>query len=376
MDNLRFTIYSGFHNNVDCLMNVWEGIKNQTYNNWEWIISDDFSDDPNDAEVLKKFAENYPNVKYVSPRYKKEFYFNPPVHHSNGDIMLVQDVDDYPHPKLLEVYNYNFNKFPHVEILCCGSAVLNGSLQGNLAHYKYRKYDGIYNISQNYDNFYPMFGDARAYRIRERVPNEFCKEDDFIFEFGDDIIKVFKKETEGSYLFIPRILHYYVQDSKSSISFTKHSQETWDKIHKERNDYLNELTSSIDLDELDSIEYYYNDISDVWMGMINANFYKYPDNFKVDVFNSNLNPRKRKRLKELYFDYDIKYNELRDDSDYIVFEIDSEEDINLFHEFYNPNLSQNISICISNEKYHNTIDEFIGRGFGWMYWGGNKFINL
>ena len=55
---MKFTIFSSFYNNIEYLPQVWEGIKTQTYTDWEWIISDDMSTDPQSEQILKDFAKN------------------------------------------------------------------------------------------------------------------------------------------------------------------------------------------------------------------------------------------------------------------------------------------------------------------------------
>jgi glycosyltransferase involved in cell wall biosynthesis len=375
---MRFTIYSGFYNNVKYLEQVWQGIKNQTYTNWEWIISDDFSDNPSDKEVLKSFADIYPNVKYVEPDYKKEFYFNPPVHHSTGDIMLVQDVDDYPHPKLLEVYNYNFKKFPEVEIISCSSIVRNYNINGQIAWFKDIKYQGLYNIIENYESLFRALGDARAYRIRERNPNEFVLKNEFVNSISEDMMKVFKKETIGKHLFIPRVLHTYVQESENSVCHEKTNIEIGQKRLDELNSYKEKIKSTIDVGELDSIEHYYDEVYDVWSGMLNAEFYKHSENFKVDIIKSNLNPRIRKRIKELYFDYNINFNEVTKDSDYVVFVIDGENDFIYFNEQYKNSLNKKVSITISKDNFYDKVLNLIGmsRPYYWIIFNDKKYINL
>jgi hypothetical protein len=109
---MKFTIFTSFYNYVDTFDLLVESIFNQTYQNWEWIISDDFSENPDVMVKLESLVLRSNKIKLIQPKLKKEFYWNPPTNHSTGDIFLVQDSDDIMHPKLLEVYKHNFDKFP------------------------------------------------------------------------------------------------------------------------------------------------------------------------------------------------------------------------------------------------------------------------
>ena len=55
---IKFTIFTGFYNYLDDLEKVYESIKNQTYSNWEWLVCDDFSEDPSVLEALKNLEKN------------------------------------------------------------------------------------------------------------------------------------------------------------------------------------------------------------------------------------------------------------------------------------------------------------------------------
>tara|TARA_R110001592_G_scaffold132568_2_gene347234 strand:+ start:794 stop:1936 length:1143 start_codon:yes stop_codon:yes gene_type:complete len=372
---MKFTIFSSFYNNVEHLFQVWEGIRNQTHTNWEWIISDDFSDDPKSEQILKDFADSTPKVKYIKPRWKKELFFNPPVEISTGKIMLVQDVDDYPHPKLLEVYEYNFHKFPDVELISCSSMICKENIKGKIEWYKNNHYKGIYNQKEA-QKMLRSLGDARAYRIRSRIPNEFVKEGEFNYGFTDELYKSCIIETRGKLLFIPRILHTYSQNSPTSISHKKRLPSYQENAKEENKNFINDIYSKINLEELDSREHYYDECYEVWIGMLLSDHYHSSKPFKLDIYNSELNPRSRNRIKELYFDYDIKYNHFRKDSDYVFFKISQEDDLKYIKDnfdFYYKN-NKKITICCNSSKLQSQVLN-ITKLTGWYFnWDGNYNI--
>ena len=61
---MKFTFITSFYktyNNIDA---QYESIKNQTYTNWEWVVTDDFSDDGS-REKLIDIASKDRKVKFV-----------------------------------------------------------------------------------------------------------------------------------------------------------------------------------------------------------------------------------------------------------------------------------------------------------------------
>lgn len=372
---MRFSIYSGFYNNIGFLNQVWEGIKNQTYTNWEWIISDDFSDDPQVEKTLIDFASSHPQIRYIKPRWKREFFFNPPVEIATGDIMLVQDVDDFPHPKLLEVYKYNFDKFSEVEMISCSSMIKKNNIKGSIEWYKDNHYKGVYNLEEG-RSMWRSLGDARAYRIKNRTTEEFVKKGEFQYIIADDIIKSYIIETRGKLLFIPRILHTYSQQSISSVSHMIRPTEELQSIENENNRFIENRNSTIDIEDLDSIEHYYDECYDVWIGMLLSDHYYHSQNFKFDIHNSGLNPRFRNRIRELFFDYNIEYNKLRKDTDYSFFKVDTRQDLEYVKQnvgFYLDN-NKKVTICCGESDLKNELCSTIGYPHWWHEWRGNRNI--
>ena len=375
---MKFTIYSGFFNNLHHFENVWKGIKNQTYDNWEWIISDDFSDNQDDAKFLEDFANSTPKVRYIKPRWKREFFFNPPVEISTGDIMVVQDVDDYPHPKLLEVYKFNYDKFPGVEMISCSSMIRDNNISGYISYYKNNHFKNVYNIKQAVESkMFRYLGDARSYRIRERIANEFVACDQFKYSFTDEMFKVYTIEKRGDILFLPRILHTYTQYSDSSISFEVRPVEILQKIGEENREYFRQRDETINIDELDSIEHYYDECYDTWCMMLFSDHYMFTQKFKFDIHSSELTPRSRVRVKELYFDHDIRYLEFREDSDYAFFKIKTREDLEYLRNhlpFYHSR-QKKVSIFCDNEL-KSEIGGVIGFFHFWHEFGGIRNFTI
>ena len=88
---MKFSIFTSFYDYTDTFEDLVKSVFDQSYQNWEWIISDDFSTNPEVLPLLESLAGSSNKIKLVLPSYKKEFYWNPPTSHSTGDIFMVLD---------------------------------------------------------------------------------------------------------------------------------------------------------------------------------------------------------------------------------------------------------------------------------------------
>jgi teichuronic acid biosynthesis glycosyltransferase TuaG len=73
---MKFTIVTSFYEGSKFVLDLYNKIKLQTYTNWEWIVTDDFSSD-NAKELLLELAKNDRKVKYVEQSSKKQMFYNP-----------------------------------------------------------------------------------------------------------------------------------------------------------------------------------------------------------------------------------------------------------------------------------------------------------
>ena len=54
---MKFTFVTSFYNTENYIKELYDSIKSQTYTNWEWIVTDDFSDD-NTKQILLDICSN------------------------------------------------------------------------------------------------------------------------------------------------------------------------------------------------------------------------------------------------------------------------------------------------------------------------------
>ena len=115
MNNFKISVVTSCYNVENFLDETYNSIKNQTYDNWEWILIDDFSDD-NTQEKINEIVKKDDRVKTLKAEYKKQYWWNPQLA-ATGDLFCHHDADDSLLPKTLEHANYFFNKFPDVFFL-------------------------------------------------------------------------------------------------------------------------------------------------------------------------------------------------------------------------------------------------------------------
>jgi len=323
---MKFAIFTSFYNYLDGFDDLVESIFSQTYTNWEWIISDDFSENSDVIEKLKQLSDNNPKIKLILPTFKKEFYWNPPTTETDADIFLVQDSDDIMHPKLLEVYKHNFDKFSNVQMISTNSVLRWNTVKGNVHSTRlinYKDTCNFYDRLKNREFGVYNIGDCRAWRnniIKFDEPNKWML-------CAEDTLKTLVNEEKGNILYLPRVLHTY-SHREDSIS----KKKTYDLTLLDEYRYMMEdANDRVDREDLNSIEVYYDDIykHTTPFYFSNLNFEK---NSKiVEYFHPRVNPRIKERLKSLYFDHDLRFVETPR-ADYLFIKIEEEKDLSFLSE--------------------------------------------
>ena len=316
---MKFTIFTAFYNYLDTFDELVESILSQTHTDWEWLIVNDFSENP-DVEKRLLELENNPKIKRIQQARKKEFYFSPPVKYSTGDIMMVMDSDDIMHPKLLEVYNYNFNKFPEVQLISTNSIIKNDSIKGMLRSYRhihYKENKHLYEAMLD-QNFEYNWGDCRAWRnnINTFEPNckwQYCAE---------DFIKMLMNEEKGELLYLPRTLHTYAY-RENSIS---HLETFGANLAEEFDNMKKDSDSRIDRTNLNSINKYYDNsyyqTTPFYLSRLNLE----RDKCSIELFSPSSTYEDKRILRELYFDQNLYFSET-ENVDYFIAKITNTQEL-------------------------------------------------
>jgi hypothetical protein len=323
---VKFTIFTSFYNYLDTFDDLAQSILGQTYQDWEWIISDDFSENPEVLPRLQSLVESSEKIKLVHPSFKKEFYWNPPTSHSTGDIFLVQDSDDLMHPKLLEVYRYNFDRFPKVQMISTNSVLRWGSVHGEIHSFRLINYKDRCNFIQKIRS--AEFGEYNIGDCRAWRNNVNLFDPDYKWKFcADDVCKTLINEEKGMLLYLPRVLHTYAH-REESISHTK----TANIGHLSEGDVMiNEAEERKSRKFLSSVEDYYDRIyphtTPFYLSSLNLE----KSSKTVEYFSPSLNNREIEILRDLYFDHDLVF-EFTPDVDYLIHRIETADQTSILRE--------------------------------------------
>jgi glycosyltransferase involved in cell wall biosynthesis len=357
---MKFSISTSFYKRVDKVQHLYNQILNQTYTNWEWIVTDDFSEEGNAEELLKEICTKDPRVKYYQQSRKKECFYNPQ-RGASGDIIIMLDSDDYAFPKTLELYYHFFLKHPEVSGMSCLSYTIDGrgifaEIQGG-GTYKCEDYPTF--------NFTPM---NRAFK------NVFKEFDNGVLEFYQNDTNIVRHiETIGKWLYLPRVLceYYYSPDT---ISRAERSPEEWQRVEQERIFIESKFPYLQDPDKCSSLLYYIP-VRDLARAFSICNFNKDLDHKNILFVKKETTPAQRMLLKELFYEQNLYFDynkEFRFDE--VVIHLDEDtynslEEIIEILRVYNSKVPLRLFLDERlNSNSFDTIDNKIAEMFGCRGW--------
>jgi len=294
---MKFSINTQFYNRGHRVEKMYEQILDQTYKNWEWIVTDDFSEFDSAEEKLIEISNKDPRVKYFRQSRKKECLYNPQ-RGCSGDICVTFDSDDYAYPTLLENYAHFFEKYPQVSGISCLTRELNYE-NSFLSPYPY--------INSNCDCYNSSTFDLRPdFRSFRNIYPNF--DEGMMNSYYLDINIVRHMELIGKWFLLPLTLgdYYISQDSWSKKIITL---EEFDNNEKERLKIDNQFPHLKNLNNCSILPNYFP-IHDLTRCFYLSKFNLSKNKNNILFISSGLTPYKRMLLKELfwyhnlYFDYD------------------------------------------------------------------------
>ena len=290
---MKFSISTSFYKRSDKVQHIYQQILDQTYTNWEWIVTDDFSEEKNAEQLLKEICAKDPRVKYYHQSRKKECFYNPQ-RGASGDIIVMLDSDDYAYPKLLEVYHNFLSKHPEVMGICCLSQTLD-------SYGQFVEIQGGGNFKSGGSPTFDYTPMSRAFR-------------NIYPEFDNGVMKWYQNDTNvvrhmeylGKWFYLPRTLceYYYSTDT---ISRSLRSVEEWMYVERERLFIENKFPSLHD-DNKCSQFLYFLPIEDIARDLSMGIFNKYTTRKNILYINSDLKPYEKQLLKELFFDHNLHFD--------------------------------------------------------------------
>ena len=112
---LKLSIVTSCYNAEKFIDELADTVISQNYDNWEWIVGDDFSSD-NTFQKLLDLQNRDPRIKVAFPDHKKQMWWNPQKF-ASGDIVCHLDADDKLLPNCFEKMTHYFKIFPEVVLM-------------------------------------------------------------------------------------------------------------------------------------------------------------------------------------------------------------------------------------------------------------------
>jgi len=209
-NKMKLSIVTSFFNSEAYIEEQSKSILSQSYQNWEWVIADDFSSDST-REKLIELQRKDSRIRLVDLDHKKQLWWNPQLF-SIGDIVCPVDGDDVILPRTFEKIQYYFDKFPEASVLHFNANKYKNTLPDCSAKYLENFVDNVYlsrdnrSFLEGFERLNPkrtgVFGYLRVFRnipnlmFEEHPDDDACSSND-----GQWLLHL---EEKGKSLAIPR----------------------------------------------------------------------------------------------------------------------------------------------------------------------------
>ncbi len=222
MYKYRFTIFTPTYNRAYMLGNLYEGLKNQTFKDFEWLIVDDGSTDDT-KELVEKFkSENKIDINYIHKENGgKHTANNIGTENAKGELFFVVDSDDNILENALEEVDKSW-KLVNDKDVCVGVVGLDQYPDGRIIGKKFEKEMEI-PFTDIYEK-YKVVGD-KAIAIKTSVMKEYKFPEDKNINFvtesvvWDDIAKKYNVRCTNNILKVTEYLEDGLTNNKLSENY-------------------------------------------------------------------------------------------------------------------------------------------------------------
>lgn len=179
-DNSKLISYfTPVYNTKETLYRTYESLKNQTYNNWEWVLVNDSTDGGKSLKIAEHIASQDPRVKIYDFREKSKGVIGEVKYRAaslcRGYILTELDHDDYLTPDCTELLYNASQQHPEVGFFYTDSAEINDDWES--LHYApgfalgYGKYEDAWVDGRKYDSCISPNINPKTIRHIVGVPN-------------------------------------------------------------------------------------------------------------------------------------------------------------------------------------------------------------
>lgn len=372
---IKFGIYTTFYNCERFVDKVFTSIEQIEYLNFEWHITDDFSDDNTKQIILDRLSRSVliDKIKYYDQSEKKQMYWNPQQFFDNSfEWIVLIDADDDFDKNFLNIYNTFLEDNNDVSLVSSDcfklyedngslhsiSYILNNDIISNKINNYHPSCDYLNNLS------YSCFGHLRGFK---NIIDKFEVTD--ILAGAEDSYHVFWSNSYGKYLHIPRPLYVWFlrEDSES------HRKIVPPNFNANFDIALNKLKSNdggID-----------NRFNDLYVETSTLGSYSIGElrNQKVSLWTRQISKGQQDILKQLYYDVDLTFNNPESNIHLFSLNYISEEVLDKILQtiqgkkvlFYYQNQNYHLSNEDKDEELQKQINKYtpiIGRYYGFSWW--------
>jgi len=367
---MKFSIITSFFNTSEYVNKLYDSLLSQTYQNWEWIVTDDFSE-YSAKDKLIEISKNDSRVKYIDQEFKQEIYWNPHKYSSlDSSFVLHLGSDDILYPKTLEVYKHFFQKHP--EVVC----IVSGGQRIKEKNREWKNY--LFGEARNMNNADGRnnFGPVEAMLITKAWRHtpfpflDFNPENKYKKRLEDFNILT-RLEEIGKILCLNRCLSD-ITVRENSLSNSKNAN-----TNPEVKETLTKILTDIDKRRKGSSLYTFLKLFEEEYDFLNAFYYgslsKSPNFHNINILNPSVTPKQLSLLKELYFDHNIQTSStfLKEDINFYI--IQNQEDLNYLKTISLPRGTIIYSILDVMDFLKNKI---LKDGWAFKFFGNKKWIQI
>jgi glycosyltransferase involved in cell wall biosynthesis len=302
---MKFGIYTTFYNCERFIDKIFSSIESISYEDFEWHITDDYSSDDTKQLILSRLEESSIKHKilYCEQTEKKQMYWKPNLFFDDTfDWIILVDADDSFDNDFLSVYNDFLKDRDDVSLVSSDFFKVNESSNSLHSISYVMNEDKItdkilkYHPSCDYLNnvSYSCFGHLRGFK--NTIPS-FDVDD--MLACAEDSYHVFWSNSHGKYLHIPRPLYFwFLRDDSES-----HAKSVPPNFNGNFKMSLNKLKNS-DY----GVDTFFNEIylETCSLGSCEIGSLK---NKKVSLWTRTLPQAQKQKLKKLYSDCDLGFND-------------------------------------------------------------------
>jgi glycosyltransferase involved in cell wall biosynthesis len=366
---MKFSISTSFYKRAHLVENLYQQILNQTHTDWEWIVTDDFSEENNAEDILKTICEVDSRVKYYQQSRKKECFYNPQ-RGTTGDIVVQFDSDDFAYPRLLEIYNELFLKHPDVAGISC----LSHTVDANGGWIEVQGGGSYEPENQSKFSITPM---GRAWR---NIIHSFDEGELNYYQNDTNIVRYV--ETKGKWLYLPRVLYKYYYSFDTFSRMPGRSEEEFAKIEAERL-FIESKFPELNTPDKLSLSLYYLPIQNQSRDFSMADFNLSTTRKNILYIKEGIKVYEKQLLKELFYDHDLYFDyNLALKFDEIIISLNVET-LDKLQDIKNILVESNKDTFVKmrfdtrinyDKNVHETLNNVFG-GFGWCHTGYESFFN-